>query len=94
MMRIPKNASQPTAGPLSIVAPPNALAVLTPIDDKQVPSTQILQATASSTAVPKPQQSKAAQPPVAGATNTAKPQPPKELYYNIVGEPINPTQDK
>ena len=23
----------------------------------------------------------------------AKPKPPKEIYYNIVGEPINPTED-
>jgi hypothetical protein len=24
----------------------------------------------------------------------AKPKPPKEVYYNIVGEPINPTEDE
>jgi hypothetical protein len=32
----------------------------------------------------------AAPPPTA---KPAKPKPPKEVYYNIVGEPINPTED-
>jgi len=27
-------------------------------------------------------------------TNAAKPKRPKEVYYNIVGEPINPTEDE
>jgi hypothetical protein len=33
----------------------------------------------------------AAPPP---PSKPAKPKPPKEVYYNIVGEPINPTEDE
>jgi len=36
-------------------------------------------------AAPKPSPKSAAKP--------GKPKPPKEIYYNIVGEPINPTED-
>jgi hypothetical protein len=32
-------------------------------------------------------------PPTKGPTKPAKPKAPKEVYYNIVGEPINPTED-
>lgn len=38
-----------------------------------------------------PQQSKPTQTPVIAP---AKPTPPREAYYNIVGEPINPTEDE
>ncbi len=39
---------------------------------------------------------KAAAPPPAPKppVKPAKPKPPKEVYYNIVGEPINPTEDE
>ena len=37
-------------------------------------------------------QPKAAAPPP--PAKPAKPKPPKEVYYNIVGEPINPTEDE
>jgi hypothetical protein len=37
-------------------------------------------------------QAKVAAPPPPKAKPT-KPKPPKEVYYNIVGEPINPTED-
>jgi hypothetical protein len=36
----------------------------------------------------------AAPPPPKPAAKPAKPKPPKEVYYNIVGEPINPTEDE
>lgn len=38
---------------------------------------------------------KAAAPPATpkAPTKPQKPKPPKEIYYNIVGEPINPTED-
>jgi hypothetical protein len=32
-------------------------------------------------------------PPPKPPAKPAKPKPPKEVYYNIVGEPINPTED-
>jgi hypothetical protein len=37
-------------------------------------------------------QAKVATPPPPKA-KPSKPKPPKEVYYNIVGEPINPTED-
>jgi hypothetical protein len=38
-------------------------------------------------------QKSAAVPPPAPPAKPAKPKRPKEVYYNIVGEPINPTED-
>jgi len=43
---------------------------------------------------PSPQPKPAAPPPPKPAAKPAKPKPPKEVYYNIVGEPINPTEDE
>jgi hypothetical protein len=44
---------------------------------------------------PEPSPPKAAAPPPPKApAKPAKPKPPKEVYYNIVGEPINPTEDE
>ena len=43
---------------------------------------------------PSPQPKPAAPPPpVPPKAKPAKPKAPKEVYYNIVGEPINPTED-
>ena len=43
---------------------------------------------------PSPQLKPAAPPPpVPSKAKPAKPKAPKEVYYNIVGEPINPTED-
>ena len=48
----------------------------------------------SSPPEPAPQPKAAAPPPPAKPpAKPAKPKPPKEIYYNIVGEPINPTED-
>jgi len=44
---------------------------------------------------PSPQPKAAAPPPQPKApAKPAKPKEPKEVYYNIVGEPINPTEDE
>ena len=40
-----------------------------------------------------PVQAKPTPPPAAAPAKPEKPKPPKEVYYNIVGEPINPTED-
>jgi hypothetical protein len=40
-----------------------------------------------------PPQPKVAAPPPPPKAKPSKPKPPKEVYYNIVGEPINPTED-
>ena len=42
---------------------------------------------------PEPVRPKAATAPPP-AVKPQKPKPPKEVYYNIVGEPINPTEDE
>jgi len=42
---------------------------------------------------PTPQPKPAAPPPPKAPAKPAKPKAPKEVYYNIVGEPINPTED-
>ena len=43
---------------------------------------------------PTPQPKAAPPPPPKPPAKPAKPKPPKEVYYNIVGEPINPTEDE
>ncbi len=43
---------------------------------------------------PSSQPKAAAPPPLKAPAKPAKPKPPKEVYYNIVGEPINPTEDE
>jgi hypothetical protein len=40
-----------------------------------------------------PPQPKVAAPAPPPKAKPSKPKPPKEVYYNIVGEPINPTED-
>jgi len=93
MIRVPEKVSQPTPGPLSIIAPPKAVAAPTKAVANPSPASQISQAPVSIPPVPTPQQSKPTPPPVAAPTKPAKPQPP-QVYYNLVGEPINPTEDK
>jgi hypothetical protein len=95
MMQVPKKVSPSAARPLSILAPPEPVAV--PTTQTVVtppPARQISQAPVSAPPVSKPQQSKSTPPPVVAPAKPAKPQPPKEVYYNIVGEPINPTEDE
>ncbi len=94
MMRVPKKVSQPTAGPLSIIAPPEPVPVPTQTVVTPPPAPHISQTPVSLPPVSAPQQSKPTPPAVVVPAKPAKPQPPKEVYYNIVGEPINPTEDK
>jgi hypothetical protein len=90
------------SSPLSVVpvqaappmSPPSAAAASVPA----VPTTpQTPSATQPSPgqfwSAPKPAPPKAAAVPPPPA-KPAKPKPPKEVYYNIVGEPINPTEDE
>ena len=93
MMRVPKKVSQAAAGPLSIMAPPEPVAAPTQIAVTPPPALQISQAPVSVPPVPAPQPSKPTPPPVVAPAKPAKPKPPKEVHYNIVGEPINPTED-
>ena len=83
------------AGPLSILAAPAPAAAPTPSTPPPLaqPATtpQISPAPVSVPPAPVPSQPKPV--PVAAPAKPAKPKPPKEVYYNIVGEPINPTED-
>ncbi len=101
MVRVVKKVPQPAAGPLSITAAPPVTAaapVATPAQTtvppppaQPAPTPQISSAPVS--VPPAPVQSKPTPPPVVAPAKPAKPKPPKEVYYNIVGEPINPTED-
>jgi hypothetical protein len=91
---VTKKISQPSAGPPSIMAAPAPAAAPIPPPPTPPPARSIPQAPVSVSPVPIPQQSKPTPPPpVAASAKPAKPKPPKEVYYNIVGEPINPTEE-
>jgi hypothetical protein len=85
VVRVTKKVSQPDGGPVSIMAPPESIASQTQIPVNPPPASQI-------SPMPTPQESKPASLPVV-APKPAKPKRPKEVYYNIVGEPINPTEN-
>ncbi len=87
-----KKVSQP-AGPLSIMALPEPIAAPSQTAVTPSPAAQISQARVSSPPVLALPQSKPTPPPVVAPAKPAKPQPPKEVHYNLVGEPINPTED-
>ena len=93
---------QPVASSLArpAVVPAQAAASVTPISTPApAPSTS---PQPSSTPSPSPGQFWSPPEPVLPKAATAptpavkpqKPKPPKEVYYNIVGEPINPTEDE
>lgn len=93
MVRVTKKVSRPTAAPLSIVAPPEFVATPTQTPVNPAAVSQTPQASVSASPVPAPPQSKPVPPPVVTPAKPAKPKSPKEVYYNIVGEPINPTEN-
>jgi hypothetical protein len=93
VMRVTKKVSQPAAGPLSIMAHPEPVAAPAQIAVTPPPAPQISREPVSSPPVVAPQQSKPTPPPVGAPAKPAKPKPPQEVYYNSVGEPINPTED-
>ncbi len=93
MVRVTKTVSQPTAGPLSIVPTPEPVGV--PTQTVVTPAApRIAHAPVSVPPVPVPQQSKPTISPVVAPGKPEKPQSPKEIYYNIVGDRINPTEDE
>jgi hypothetical protein len=92
-MRVLQKVSQPAASPFSIVAPPEPVAAQTPTAVTPTPAPQIQQASVSTPPVLGPQRSKPTPPAVVVASKPEKPKAPKEVYYNLVGEPIDPTED-
>jgi hypothetical protein len=93
MVRVTKKVSQATAAPLSIMAPPEPVATPTQTPVNPAPVHQNSQAPVSASPAQTPQQSRSVPPPVVAPAKPPKPKPPKEVYYNIVGEPINPTEN-
>jgi hypothetical protein len=97
---------QPAAStPPPAVAPVKPTAVVPPVKPVPAPAVPIPAAPPPSTPSPSPgqfwsppepspQPKAATPPPLKPAAKPAKPKPPKEVYYNIVGEPINPTEDE
>jgi hypothetical protein len=87
------------AGPLSILAAPPLAVAPTPQPKPSFPAppAPVPDAQPSPVAQPAPPPPVAVQPPApqkpASPPKPPKPQKPKEVYYNIVGEPINPTED-
>lgn len=97
--------SPPAVAPVqaSVSVPSSApMAVTAPVPAPATPAAVPAQTTASPAAPSPgqfwsppepPPQPKVAVPPPPPKAKPSKPKPPKEIYYNIVGEPINPTED-
>jgi hypothetical protein len=88
-MRVAEKVSQTGAEPLSIID--TRVPVATPIPTAVTPA-PALQAPVSAPSVLAPQP-KPTPPPVVAPSKPDKPKAPREVYYNLVGEPINPTED-
>ena len=107
VVRVSPIPAQPATTPApSAVAPVQAAVSVPPPVAASAPAPAAVSAVAPSPAMPpsSPGQfwtpPEAARPKAAAApappktpSKPAKPKPPKEVYYNIVGEPINPTED-
>ncbi len=101
---IPAHPAQ-SASPLSIAPVQTAVAVALPAKaPAPAPAAPVVTSAAAPSSTPgqfwsppepSPQPKAAAPPPPPKApAKPAKPKQPKEVYYNIVGEPINPTEDE
>jgi hypothetical protein len=96
---IPAQPAAPLPSPPSVV-PVQAAASLPPPTTARVPAPAAASpATASPSSgqfwsPPEPSSRPPAAVPPLPTAKPAKPKPPKEVYYNIVGEPINPTEDE
>ena len=87
MVRVTKKVSRP-AGPPSIMAVSEPITTQT-LDQSAAPQISQEPFSAPSSATPS---SKPTPPTPIAAAKPAKPKPAKEVYYNTVGEPINPTE--
>jgi hypothetical protein len=102
---IPVQPAVPAASPLSVVPVQAAVSVPPPIK-APVPAPAAASPAPPAPVAPSPGQFwsppepspppklAAPPPPPKAPAKPAKPKPPKEVYYNIVGEPINPTEDE
>jgi hypothetical protein len=82
------SAVPPATAQTPVISPPKPAPIPPPVAPAVVPP-------AVQKSVPAPPPVSAATPPVKPpVAKPEKPKPPKEIYYNIVGEPINPTEDE
>jgi hypothetical protein len=81
--------------PAVSVPPPLAAPIPTPMASSAAPPAAPPSSPGQFWSPPEPssQTKPAPLPPAPPTAKPAKPKPPKEVYYNIVGEPINPTED-
>ena len=93
-VRMGKTVSQATAQLLSITpsAAPSVAPTQAWVSPPVVPLSNQSPAPRMPDRAPVQPQTRAATPPA--PAKPAKPKSPKEVYYNIVGEPINPTEDE
>jgi hypothetical protein len=89
MVRVTRKTVQPAAGTLSISPPPAPVAAPPQTAAAPLPAQPTPQA-APVPRAPAPQPAKPTPPPAVAPPKSAK---PKEVYYNIVGEPLNPTEN-
>jgi len=93
---IPVQPATPLLSPPSVV-PVQAAASVPPPARAPAPAAASSTAPSASSgqfwSPPEPSRSQAAAPPPPTA-KPAKPKPPKEIHYNIVGEPISPTEEE
>ena len=100
-MRVSPIPAQPAALPPSppSVVPVQAAASVPPPAKATAPAPAVASSTAPSASSgqfwspPEPSRPQAAAPSPPSA-KPAKPKPPKEIHYNIVGEPISPTEEE
>lgn len=84
-VRVVRTVAKPAQKPAPVAAAPPA-APAAPAASVPLSITSTPAQTEPATPVP-------AQPPAAAPAKPKKPTAPKEIRYNIVGEPINPTED-
>jgi hypothetical protein len=90
-VRVSPVPAQPTALPPSPARAVAAVQVVAPVPQSSPP---VVTYSAPETPPPPAAPVAPATPPSPKpAPKPTKPKPPKEIYYNIVGEPINPTED-
>jgi hypothetical protein len=83
-------ASVPTPAKATVPPPATAAPLVT---SSVAPSPSPSQFWSPPEPAPQPKAVTPPPPPPKAPAKPAKPKPPKEVYYNIVGEPINPTED-
>jgi hypothetical protein len=85
------SVSLPPSAPMIMTAP--VPAPVTPVAAPAQATSPAAPALAQFWSPPEPPAPKVAPTPPVPKAKPSKPKPPKEVYYNIVGEPINPTED-